>query len=86
MLYLTFYLIGKTAWTNFGVVGTIFMDLSKAFDCLPHNLIIAKLHVYGLGHDSLRLIRSYLSNPQGSILGSLLFKMVSPLFKWSITL
>ena len=38
------------------------MDLSKAFDCLPHDLIIAKLHVYGLDHDSVRLIRSYLSN------------------------
>ena len=38
------------------------MDLSKAFDCLPHDLIIAKLHAYGLDHDSLRLIRSYLSN------------------------
>ena len=37
------------------------MDLSKAFDCLPHELIIAKLHAYGLDHDSLRLI-SYLSN------------------------
>ena len=38
------------------------MDLSKAFDCLPHDLIIAKLHAYTLDHDSLRLIRSYLSN------------------------
>ena len=38
------------------------MDLSKAFDCLPHDLIIAKLHAYDLDHDSLRLIRSYLSN------------------------
>ena len=38
------------------------MDLFKAFDCLPHNLIIAKLHVYGVDHDSLRLIKSYLSN------------------------
>ena len=37
------------------------MDLSKAFDCLPHELIIAKLHAYGVDHDSLRLI-SYLSN------------------------
>ena len=41
-----------------GVVGTILMDLSKAFDCLPHDLIIAKLHAYDLDHDSLRLIRS----------------------------
>ena len=38
------------------------MDLSKAFDRLPHDLIIAKLHAHGLDHDSLRLIRSYLSN------------------------
>ena len=38
------------------------MDLSKAFDCLPHDLIIAKLHAYALDYDSLRLIRSYLSN------------------------
>ena len=53
-------------WQNcldkFGVGGTILMDLSKALDFLPHDLTIAKLHVYGLDHDSLRLIRSYLSN------------------------
>ena len=42
-------------------VGTILMDLSKAFDCLPHELLLAKLAAYGLETTSLELLRSYLS-------------------------
>ena len=42
------------------VVGAIFMDLSKAFDCIPHDLIIAKLHAYGFDENALVLIYSYL--------------------------
>ena len=41
-------------------VGLVMMDLSKAFDCMPHNLLIAKLHAYGFDKNSLRLIHSYL--------------------------
>ena len=45
-----------------GVADTLLTDLSKAFDCLPHDLIIAKLHAYGIEEDSLKLIYSYLTN------------------------
>ena len=47
---------------NSGVVGTILMDLSKAFDCLPHELVLAKLHAYGVDIKSLKLLQDYLSN------------------------
>ena len=40
------------------------MDLSKAFDCVNHGLLIAKLNAYGLNMDALQLIRSYLSKRQ----------------------
>ena len=45
-----------------GVVGTVLMDLSKAYDCIPHDLLIAKLEAYGLDKSSLRLMLSYLNN------------------------
>ena len=38
------------------------MDLSKAFDTINHDLLIAKLHTYGFTKNSLRLIKSYLSH------------------------
>ena len=37
------------------------MDLSKAFDCISHHLLIAKLHAYGFDKPSLKLIHSYLN-------------------------
>ena len=42
--------------------GALLTDLSKAFDCLPHELLLAKLHAYGFSIAALRLIHSYLTN------------------------
>ena len=38
------------------------MDLSKPFDTISHDLLIAKLHAYGFDKTSLKLMKSYLSN------------------------
>ena len=37
-------------------------DLSKAVDCLSHELLLAKLNAYGFSILALRLIHSYLTN------------------------
>jgi retron-type reverse transcriptase len=42
--------------------GLLLVDLSKAFDCLPHSLIIAKLKTYGVEDNSVNLLANYLSN------------------------
>ena len=44
------------------IAGALLTDLSKAFDCLNHELLIAKLEAYGFDHSSLAYIYSYLSN------------------------
>ena len=37
------------------------MDLSKAFDCIPYALLVAKFRAYGLGETSITLLRNYFS-------------------------
>ena len=43
-------------------VAAILMDLSKAFDCLRHDLLLFKLKTYGISESALKLFESYLSN------------------------
>ena len=40
------------------IVGAVLMDLSKAFHCIPHSLIIAELATYGIERETLTLIYS----------------------------
>ena len=47
----------KKALDDKGVSGAILAALSKAFDCLNHDLLLAKLNAYGFSHDALRFIR-----------------------------
>ena len=42
--------------------GALFTELSKAFDCIDHKLLIAKLFWYGVSRSSMNLMFSYLSN------------------------
>ena len=43
-------------------VGLLLLDLSKAFDCLPHRLPLCKLRAYGVSRDACSLLHSYLSS------------------------
>ena len=47
---------------NKGFGGAVLMDLSKAFDTIKHDLLIAKLHAYGFEKKSLKLVYRYLNN------------------------
>ena len=59
-----------------GYVATILMDLSKAYDCISHDLIIAKLAAYGFDYISLKLIHNYLTNRKHRV------KIGSQLSEW----
>ena len=45
----------KKSLDDKNIIGAVPMDLSKAFDCIPHDLLVAKLHAYGLSMDAITL-------------------------------
>ena len=65
LVYLTILLATIEKWKESldsgGNLGSLQNNLSKAFDCLPQDLRIAKLHAYGLDMPSLKLLHSYLT-------------------------
>ena len=67
----------KKSVDNSGAFGALLTDLSKAFDCLPHELLIAKLDAYGFDKSSLKLIHSYLSNRKQRV------KIIDTYSSWS---
>ena len=52
--------IWKKALDTKNIAGAVLTDLSKAFDCLNHNLLIAKLDAYGFDNSALKFIYDYL--------------------------
>ena len=52
----------KRSVDNSKMCGALLTDLSKAFDCLDHELLIAKLNTYGFSLTTLKLVHNYLSN------------------------
>ena len=52
----------KKAVDNNKVFGALLADLSKSFDCICHELLVAKLNAYGLSFPALKMIQDYLQN------------------------
>ena len=42
--------------------GAVLMDLSKAFDCVLHDLLIAKIYAYGVDFDTVTFLHNYLKH------------------------
>jgi hypothetical protein len=50
----------RQALDNGNTVGTVAIDLSKAFNCMPHGLLLAKVQAYGFSLNVCNLLKSYL--------------------------
>ena len=50
------------AWESDDIAFGVFLDLQKVFDTVPHDILINKLHAYGIRGNALKLLNSYLTN------------------------
>ena len=50
----------KKSLDDKSIIGAVLMYFSKGFDCIPHDLLVAKLHVYGLSMDAITFVYSYM--------------------------
>ena len=57
----------RTALNKNHYIAAVLMDLSKAFACLPHEILLDKLSAYGVLPHSVSLIKSYLTNRKQQI-------------------
>ncbi len=57
----------KSALDKNQYVAAILMDLSKAFNCLPHDILLSKLSAYGLSSKSVKLLQNYLTGRKQQI-------------------
>ena len=47
---------------NRKILGGMFLDLQKAFDCVDHDILLEKLNFYGISGKSNELMKSYIKN------------------------
>ena len=57
-----YFLVLAEVLDKWGNAGILLTDLFKAFDCINHELLLAKLHTYSFSLESLKVIQSYLSD------------------------
>ena len=66
---------------NHRVFAAVMTDLSKAFHCILHELLVVKLHAYGFDESSLKVIISYLKNrTQTTKVGSSFSELLSIIY------
>jgi hypothetical protein len=71
----------KHALDNNEYLAAILMEILKAFDCLPHDLLLLKLNAYGLSKSSLDLLYSYLTNRKQCVKLNQNLSNMLPIFK-----